>query len=68
MATTKVCDMCKAIGAESQFVSFREHIHHSQHDGTYKNRDKREFDLCDKCAGKIEKLITGCDPDMEILD
>lgn len=68
MATAKVCDMCKAIGAESQFISFREHIHRSEYDGTYKNRDKRKFDLCDKCAGKIEKLITGYNPDSVVID
>lgn len=68
MASVRVCDKCKAIGAESYFVSFREHTHIHQHDGKYKRRDRSKYDLCDKCAGEIEKMITGWNPDAEILD
>lgn len=57
MAKAIVCDKCGTVGAQSQLITFLEREFEDQHDGIYKTRVRREYDLCDKCANEIELSI-----------
>ena len=39
----------------------------NQHDGEYENRVSYTFELCDDCARKLYKEISGKDPDEVIF-
>ena len=56
MATLKVCDRCNNIGAYSKFV-FAYDQEHERGDEGWVTREKRTYDLCDKCAEEIAKII-----------
>ena len=56
MATVKVCDKCKNIGAYSKFTLVYDQIHQSNNN-EWTTREKTTYDLCDKCAMEIAKMI-----------
>lgn len=70
MATVKKCDMCGNMMADlemNNLTTFLEYKCRDQHDGEYKDRRTKIFDLCDKCTSKIVKKIPGQDPDAVIV-
>ena len=56
MATVKVCDKCRNIGAYSKFTLFYDQIR-QRNNNEWKTREKRTYDLCDTCAMEIAKMI-----------
>lgn len=56
MATVKVCDKCKNIGAYSKFTFIYDQ-RHLRNNNEWKTREKTTYDLCDKCAMEIARLI-----------
>ena len=57
MAKVVQCDKCGTVPAMSQLITFLERDFQDQHDGNYRTRVKRKYDLCDKCANEIELTI-----------
>lgn len=63
MSTVKICDKCKNIGAYSKFTLVHDQIH-NRYNNEWKTREKTTYDLCDKCAMEIAKLI---DPSVDAI-
>ena len=73
MAEVRICDKCEAIirprrPEDVSLVMLKiPRKYRDQHDGEFEKRTLYSYDLCDKCAKELYKLISGDDPDKVII-
>ena len=56
MATVKVCDKCNNIGTHSKFTFYYDQQHERGKE-EWTTRERTTYDLCDKCAMELAKII-----------